>query len=62
MGHEQEKQSEQHADELDREADALGHDSEALEEKVIEVRREWDRKREDPKVPGARPPRRRTSR
>jgi hypothetical protein len=49
---------EQLADELDEQADELQDHSEHLEEKVIEVRREWDQKRSDPSVPGANPPER----
>jgi hypothetical protein len=44
------------ADELDEQGDELEARSEHLEEKVIEVQREWDRKRSDPNVPGANPP------
>jgi hypothetical protein len=43
------------ADELEREAEDMEQRTEGLEDKVIEVRREWDRKRSDPSVPGAVP-------
>ena len=52
----QENDPEQLADALEREADDAGERSDALEEKVIEVRREWEQKRSDSNVPGAVPP------
>jgi hypothetical protein len=55
-GSERDTDPEQLADELDEQADELRGRSEHLEEKVIEVQREWDRKRSDPNVPGANPP------
>jgi hypothetical protein len=55
MSQEPEQQPDRLADRLEREADELGGHSDALEERVMEVRREWDRKRADPKVPGAPP-------
>jgi hypothetical protein len=41
------------ADEVEEQTNELGRHSEELEEKVIEVRRDWERKRSDPGVPGA---------
>jgi hypothetical protein len=55
-GREPDTDPERLADELDEQADELRGRSEHLEEKVIEVRREWEQKRSDPNVPGADPP------
>jgi hypothetical protein len=44
------------ADELERQADELRKYSEELMERVIKTRQDWERKRGDPKVPGAQPP------
>ncbi len=43
------------ADEAEEQADELGRRSEALAERVKEVRRDWDSKRADANVPGAVP-------
>lgn len=43
------------ADELEEQTDELGRRSEALGERVTEVRRDWEGKRSDPSVPGATP-------
>lgn len=45
------------ADELEEEAGTLERRSEELHEKVEEARQDWERKRADPGVPGAPPPR-----
>jgi hypothetical protein len=55
MADRRETDHEQLANELDRQADDLEERTEGLEEKVIEVRREWEQKRSDPSVPGAAP-------
>jgi hypothetical protein len=52
----EEEDPDRRADELDQQADELQERSEHLEERVMEVQREWDRKRSDPSVPGANPP------
>jgi hypothetical protein len=56
MGANRSEDPERRADELEGETDELLARSGHLEEKVMEVRREWDRKRSDPNVPGANPP------
>jgi hypothetical protein len=43
------------ADKAEEQTDELGQRNEALEERVMEVRRDWERKRSDPSVPGAVP-------
>ena len=47
---------EEHADQLEREADKLDQHSEVVEEHIDEARREWEAKEDDPTVPGAQPP------
>jgi hypothetical protein len=44
------------ADEVEEQTNELGQRSEHLEERVIEVRRDWESKRTDEGVPGAAPP------
>jgi hypothetical protein len=44
------------ADELERDADKLEHENRRLEGEVSSTRQDWERKRHDPKVPGAQPP------
>ena len=41
------------ADELDREADKLASENEQLDERIGDVRSDWETKRQDPSVPGA---------
>ncbi len=43
------------ADELEREADGLEQQNEQLGDRVQSVRQDWERKRNDPNVPGAPP-------
>ena len=43
------------AEELEREADSLEHDSERIGERIDETRRDWAAKEQDPTVPGAQP-------
>ncbi len=43
------------AEELEREADSLEHDSERVGERIDETRRDWAAKEQDPTVPGAQP-------
>ncbi len=45
----------QRADELEHEADELEQRSELLAAETKEVRQDWERKRDDPNVPGAPP-------
>jgi hypothetical protein len=44
------------ADEVEEQTNELGRRSDRLEERVMEVRRDWDSKRSDEGVPGAPPP------
>lgn len=44
------------ADRLEREAADMARGSEELEHRTREAAREWERKRNDPGVPGAQPP------
>jgi hypothetical protein len=50
-----ERDHEELAEEAEEQADALGSRSKDLEERVMEVRRDWKSKRADPSVPGAPP-------
>ena len=43
------------AEELEREAESLEHDSERIGERIDETRRDWAAKEQDPTVPGAQP-------
>ena len=43
------------AEELEREAESLEHDSEQVGEQIDETRRDWAAKEQDPTVPGAQP-------
>jgi hypothetical protein len=51
-----ERDPDQLADELEREAAKLEKHGEELDENAREVRQAWERKRADPSVPGAVPP------
>jgi len=51
-----EKDPEKLAEDLEREVDDLQERSEDLKERTEDVTKEWERKREDPNVPGAQPP------
>jgi hypothetical protein len=51
-----EPDGEQIAEALEREADAMEHDSRELQNEVDEARADWRRKRADGSVPGAPPP------
>ena len=42
---------------LERDADGLEHDSDAVGEHIEEARRDWEAKERDPSVPGAQPDR-----
>ncbi|HEY2440453.1 MAG TPA: hypothetical protein VGI07_09490 [Solirubrobacteraceae bacterium] len=44
------------ADELGADADKLEQENKRLEEKISDVRQDWERKRADESVPGAPPP------
>jgi hypothetical protein len=44
------------ADELEQQTDELEQRSDKLDENTTDVRRDWERKRADPGVPGASPP------
>jgi hypothetical protein len=46
---------EEHAEELEREADKLEQHSEKVGERIEEARREWEAKEDDATVPGAQP-------
>jgi hypothetical protein len=46
---------EEHAEELEREADKLDEHSDEVGEDIDEARREWEAKEDDPMVPGAQP-------
>lgn len=50
-----ERDPDQLADELEREADKLEEHGKELGEKVEDARGDWERKRADPSVPGALP-------
>jgi hypothetical protein len=47
---------EEHAEELDREAEKLEEHSDEVGEDIDDARREWEAKEDDPSVPGAQPP------
>lgn len=40
---------------MEREADRMEHESEQVDEGIEEARRDWERKKQDPNVPGAQP-------
>ena len=44
------------ADDLEHQADRLEADSERVEHEIDDTRKDWERKRRDPDVPGAPPP------
>jgi hypothetical protein len=44
------------ADELEREADDMGRHLEKLDDEISDARDDWQRKQNDPQVPGANPP------
>jgi hypothetical protein len=44
------------ADQLEREADDMGRHVEQLDDEISDAREDWERKRNDPQVPGANPP------
>lgn len=46
---------EEHAEDLEREADMLEEHSDEVGEDIDEARRDWESKEEDPSVPGAQP-------
>jgi hypothetical protein len=47
---------EEHAEELEQDADKLDEHSGVVGEHIDEARREWEAKEKDPAVPGAQPP------
>lgn len=49
------EQHDQHAEELEREAQKLEDHSEKVGERIEEARREWEAKEGDSRVPGAQP-------
>ena len=46
----------EHAEELEQEAEKLAEHSEEVGDQIDEARREWEAKEDDPSVPGAQPP------
>jgi hypothetical protein len=46
---------EEHAEDLEREAEKLDDHSEVVGEHIEDARREWEAKEKDPTVPGAQP-------
>jgi hypothetical protein len=46
---------EEQAGRMEREADRMEHESEQVDEGIEEARRDWERKKQDPNVPGAQP-------
>jgi hypothetical protein len=46
---------EERAQGLERDADRMQEDSEAVESRIEETRRDWEAKERDPSVPGAQP-------
>ena len=46
---------EEHARELERDAEKMEQHSDKLGERIDETRREWEAKEQDPSVPGAQP-------
>ena len=43
------------AEQMEREADRMEHDSEQVGERIDDTRRGWEAKEQDPTVPGAQP-------
>lgn len=46
---------EEHADQLEREAEGMAEDSDRVGQHIDEARRDWEAKEQDPAVPGAKP-------
>jgi hypothetical protein len=55
MEHEDQAEHERQADRMDEDADRLEQHSDQLGERIENIRDDWERKEQDPSVPGARP-------
>ena len=55
MEREEKAGHEQQADSMEEDADRLEQHSDQLGERIDDIRDDWERKEQDPAVPGARP-------
>jgi hypothetical protein len=55
MEHEEKPEHEQDADHMEEDAEKLEQHSEQLGERIDDVETDWERKEQDPSVPGAQP-------
>jgi hypothetical protein len=55
MEHEKQPEHEQQADRMEENADKLEQHSEQLGERIDDIEGDWERKEQDPAVPGAQP-------
>jgi hypothetical protein len=55
MEHEKKPEHEQEADRMEEDAEKLEEHSETLGERIDDVEGDWERKEQDPAVPGAQP-------
>jgi hypothetical protein len=55
MEHEEQPQHEQQADRMEEDAERMEEHNEQLGERIDDIESDWERKEEDPAVPGARP-------
>jgi hypothetical protein len=55
MEHEEKPEHEQEADRMEEDAEKLEQHSEQLGERIDDIESDWERKEQDPAVPGAQP-------
>jgi hypothetical protein len=55
MEHEEKPEHEQEADRMEEDAEKLEEHSETLGERIDDIESDWERKEQDPAVPGAQP-------
>jgi hypothetical protein len=55
MEHEEKPEHEQEADRMEEDAEKLEQHSEQLGERIDDIESDWERKEDDPAVPGAQP-------
>ena len=55
MEHEEQAEHEQQADSMEGDADRMEEHADRLGERIEDVQADWERKEQDPAVPGAQP-------
>ena len=55
MEHEEKAEHEQQADRMEEDAERMEEHSEQLGERIDDIESDWERKEQDPAVPGAQP-------